>query len=383
MDKDFKKKIKEVNEEREKNLKILDKFVVQCLSSIHIQRGKIASEIDEFYNNKKLHLKRIRSSIKKSREFEKEFKQYVPYERIQSIFEEVIKAGKNLFDTKIALQKPLNLLDKQQKKIVKYMYEDPIEETFLELRSEPRKVIHTKVGFVALLQDAEIIKLFNLRCFIFDIHKILDICTTPNDDLAFLQFICNRFYCTIVEFRNNYKKTEICLPVCEVDPETAVLCVSNNNIIIRSEKSTKTYFFTIPTMEMKLWENELSKEDVNVNHIAFSDGLCYRYGSKIYFYSSEREICFTISNKPYETDFISIFKDILPRLRHDLRIFCYEDQLLIVDCQEQSSISMDVESIFKKSLIWDFDINEERILFCLKDRNESTRVYFQSYPMNL
>lgn len=378
----IKRKIRDIEREKEANFKVLNEHVVECLSHIRLQRKDIISEMNEFYSKKKVNLKRIRSTIKKSRELEKECTLFISREKMQNFTEELVNAGKTIMDTIITLQKPLNLFDEGQQKLVKYLYEEPITETSLDLKAIPRKIINTRIGFVALIEDSEIIKLFNLRCFVFDMHRIIDICTTFDNDLAFLQHVNNRFVCTIVDFRDNYKRKEICLPVCDVDPKTAALCVSSQNIIIRSKNSAKTYYFNIQTLDMKFWENDLNKYYTVTNHRAFHDGLCYRYGSKIYFYSSEREICYSILNKQYESDFISVYKDIIPRLRHDSKLFCYNDTLYIIDFIRNSSISMDVQSIFRKTMIWDYDFMEDRIIFCLYNREEPKKVYFQRYAIN-
>ncbi|CAD5114570.1 unnamed protein product [Dimorphilus gyrociliatus] len=364
-------------QERIKQERILDETVNELIVSIKEQKENILDEMDLFYSEKKFSLQQALSDVKRLQDLHENSTNPIICQNMEKMKKNFIYSTKNLLN-KVAIYSMSEFAQtKNIGGIIKPIFEVPFKEELIELSKPITRVIATKIGFLALQNGCEIIEVKTKKCLISEKDEILDIYSTYEDNLAYIQYREGRFYCK--EINLEYRQTEeVRLPKCKIDPLTVMFGVFRDNIIIRSCNSKETFIIERKTLCCETWSNKLHKMNRNFTYKVFNNGLYYIYNSSVICYDSDFKRSYKRKAVSCSINGHSMYSNIMNKILEGYKIIGHDDKLILFS--KESTYYIQQDYMFKNKSLIDYKVTSENIIFCLMDRANSKKLYIQSFP---
>ncbi|CAD5114574.1 unnamed protein product [Dimorphilus gyrociliatus] len=367
--------IDKVDYQREEQQKIVNNSITELITSIKKKRESIMEQIDNFYTDKKVNLAKALEDINRLEKLQQNSTNFINPKSLQKLTKDFIYSTNNLLEKTIHFDRKDQCLSGEIGKLIKPLYEIPIKELSIKFDNSPKKIITSRKGFIVLETDYRIIELESGKRLISTAKKILDICRTYDNNLAYLHFDKDRFICTIVNL-DIHESSDTILPKCNIDSSTVMFAVFKHSIIIGSQKGEKVYFYDITSSRMIDLEN---KSEIFDNK-SFTNGLCVGGSSQIAIFNSIDGFYHQFNIRENESHNYSLYDSIIHKLNEGREIFCTNHNIFIIDEQTWTATLIEQDKLIKGFTLKECNITDIEVKLCLIHLNDPKHICIHYYP---
>lgn len=369
------KRIERVDDEYEKQNQILNDTLNEYVNCLKKQKEEIGNEIKNFYDHKKLSLQNALDDTKRLNEFHEKLNNPIIRKNLNKMADELIYLTENLMNKVIFFQKNFDHLNSIGE-LETPTYEIPIKEHIILLQTPPKKIIHTKKGFLSWHENNKIVELMFGRTIISEKENILDVCSTFDNRLSYIVHVDSKFFCKTLNLENDewvmkgfsYQFDSL---------SNIKFGVFRKNIIITSGNGKVRY---IPRTDVKAIEHEkVSSSKLSFIHKSFNEGLCVDYKDHAeYFLDNGEHVKFSI--KKQETTNYSLYDNVINELTKGLQMYSDTDNLTIMDIESKLGFTLEQEKLFPGKRLMDYHMNNNQVVFCLSDKENPRIITLQYFP---
>lgn len=366
-------KIGEIDEKQTTEQTNMDEFIIDFKAIINQQHHGVIKEIHEFYDKKAKVLRKALSDTKKLQYLQESATCNIIKKHMKKMIDEFMYSTKLTFKKCTVFEKSVLTKEKEFGTLIKPVYEKPIKETCFTLDDDPIKIIHTKIGFLVLLNDFCIVKLHNNQCLIQEDEVILDICSTMEDNLAYLQYLDNQ-YCVKLRYFDSEEVKEIWLPEVDIGNEV-FFAVYKNYVLIGSYDSYTTYRIEISTSKI----TSIKSKAIQC-HKVFPDGWVFTSYSRAGFFDFKEFRYLIYPKEEINKDDFSIYDDLVRKINNGIKIFSYDNEIYSVDLENNRVTAIEEIKIFESMELKHYVVTKDEVIFCLSRYDSNNQIVLQYYP---
>lgn len=368
-------KIDKIDDECEKQKDLLNDTLNECINCLKLQKDKFEDDLCKFYDNKRLSLINALEDTKRIEEFNNNLNNPIIKRNLNKMADELIYITENLMNKVTLFKRNIDHINGIGE-LNTPPYELPIKEHIILLKTTPKKIVHTRKGFLSWHDHNKIIELMFGRTIISEKEDILDICSTFDHRLSYIVHVNSNFYCKTLNLENDEWIMKSFSYQYD-DLSDIKFGVFRKNIIITSGNGKIRY---IPRTDAKASDKEKeSTTKFSFNHKCFNEGLCLDYKDFAeYLLDNGEHIKFCINDQI--TSSYSLYENIINELLKGRKMYSDNDKLIIIDIDSKTGYSLQHEKIFPGKRLMDYHMDNNQIVFCLLDIENPKMITLQYYP---